>query len=131
MWWWSGSSGQELARDDQPLNLARPLADRGQLHVAEVFLGRVVLDEAVAAVNLDAVVGDLDRDLAGIQLRHRRLERRLAAELLEIRGVVGQEPRRLDLGRRVGQLPLDRLEAGDRRAEGAAVARIVERRFVS
>src|SRR5215217_485619 len=68
------SSRQELAGDHQALDLARPLADGRQLHVAEIFLGRVILDEAVAAVNLDAVVRHLHCDLARVELRHRRLE---------------------------------------------------------
>src|SRR5436190_17007951 len=67
------SSRQQLPGDDEPLDLARALADGGELHVAEVFLRRVVLHEAVAAVDLDAVVGHLDGDLARIQFGHRRL----------------------------------------------------------
>ena len=47
-----------------------------ELDVAEELLGRIVLHEAVAAVNLHAVVGGLHGDLARVQLRHRRLERR-------------------------------------------------------
>ena len=42
----------QLPRDDEPLNLARAFADRRELDVAEVFLRRIVLHEAVAAVNL-------------------------------------------------------------------------------
>ena len=48
---------QDLAGDDQPLHLAGPLADLGQLGVAQVALDRVVGDVAVAAVDLDRVVG--------------------------------------------------------------------------
>ena len=73
---WQRHRDEQLPRDDQPLDLARAFADRGQLDVAEVLLGRIVLHEAVAAVDLHAVVGDLHGDLARIQLRHRRLERR-------------------------------------------------------
>src|SRR6185295_5480145 len=80
---------QELAGDDEALNLARPLADGRELHVAEILFGRVVLDEAVTAVDLHAVVGDADGDLAGVQLRHRRLQRRPPAALLEIGGAIG------------------------------------------
>src|SRR5256885_1319823 len=54
---WTRSSRQELAGDDEPLNLARALADGGQLDVAEILLGRIVLHEAVAAMDLHAVVG--------------------------------------------------------------------------
>ena len=54
-----GHWAEQLARDDEPLDLARALADGEELDVAEVLLGRIVLDEAVAAVDLDAVVGGL------------------------------------------------------------------------
>src|SRR5262245_61375648 len=84
------SSREQLTGDDEPLDLARPFADRRQLHVAEVFLGRVVLHETVAAVNLHTVVGNSDRDLARVQLCHRRLERRALAALLQIRRAIGQ-----------------------------------------
>ena len=53
--------GQQLPGDHQPLDLARALADRGELHVPEELLRRVVLHEPVAAVDLDAVVGGLAR----------------------------------------------------------------------
>ena len=32
-----GSSGEQLAGDDQALDLARAFADRGELHIAEVL----------------------------------------------------------------------------------------------
>src|SRR5882672_3219443 len=117
-----GSSRQELARNDQPLDLARPFADGRQLHVAEVFLGRIVLHEAVAAVDLDAVVGHLDRDFARVQLRHRRLERRAPAALFQIRRAIGEQPRRFDLRGGVGELPLNRLKAADGFAERLPLA---------
>src|SRR4051812_5531666 len=127
---WVRSSRQELPRDDQPLNLARAFADCGELDVAEEFLGRVVLDEAVAAVNLHAVVGDLDGDLARVELGHRRLQRRARAALLQVGGVIRHQPRRFNLRRRVGQLPLNSLKARDRLAECFTVARVAEGRFV-
>ena len=121
---------QQLPRDDEPLNLARAFADRRQLDVAEVLLGRVVLHEPVAAVNLHAVVGRLDRDLARIELRHRRFERRPPAAILQIRRAIGQQARRFDARRVVGELPLNRLERADRLAERLALLRVAERRLV-
>src|SRR6185503_4994423 len=61
---------QELARDDEALDLAGSLADGRQLHIAEEFLGRVVFHESVAAVNLHAVFGGSDGNLAGVEFRH-------------------------------------------------------------
>src|SRR5215510_1045975 len=48
---------QQLSGDDEPLNLACALTNRGQLHVAKVLLGRIAFPPPVAAVNLDAVIG--------------------------------------------------------------------------
>src|SRR5438093_932352 len=63
--WFSGlHRPQQLPRDHQPLHFARAFANRAQLDVAEIFLGRIVLDEAVAAMNLDALLGDAHGDLA-------------------------------------------------------------------
>ena len=44
---------QQLASDHEPLDLARPLPDLGQLGVAQVALDLVLGDVAVAAVDLD------------------------------------------------------------------------------
>ena len=43
------------------------------------------------------------------------------------RGLVDEQPRRLDLGRHVGELGLDRLELRDRLAERAALLGVGER----
>src|SRR5215471_2519008 len=122
-----GSPAMSLsASDDEPLDLARPLADGGQLDVAKVLLGRVVLDEAVAAVNLHAVVGYLHGHLAGVELRHRRLQRRAGAASLQVSRPVREKPRGFDLRRRIRQLPLDSLKAGDRLAERLALPSVAQ-----
>jgi hypothetical protein len=56
------------------------------------YFRRVILHEPVAAVDLHAVFGDPHRRLARIQLRHRRLERRPPAAILQVRGAIGQQP---------------------------------------
>src|SRR3954465_14604499 len=61
---------QELPRDDQSLDLARAFADRAQLHVPVVLLRRIILDEAIAAVDLHRLVGAAHRHFAGIKLGH-------------------------------------------------------------
>src|SRR5579872_2239071 len=43
---------EKLARDHQPLDLARSLTDGAQLHVAVKLFHRVILQEPVAAMNL-------------------------------------------------------------------------------
>src|SRR6185503_910162 len=71
-----GRSLEQLAGDDQALNLAGAFPYRGELHVPEELLGRIVFHEAVAAVNLHAIVGDPHRNFTRIQLRHRGFHRR-------------------------------------------------------
>src|SRR5579884_2011875 len=56
---------QQVAGDDETLDLAGPFADGAELDVAvELFCG-IVLDESVAAVDLHAFVGAADGDFAG------------------------------------------------------------------
>ena len=64
-------AGPAPAGDDQALDLAGPLPDLGQLGVAHEALHRVVRHVAVAAVDLDRVVGRPRADLRGEQLRLR------------------------------------------------------------
>src|SRR5687768_10129571 len=125
---WSNSlGGKQLPRDDEPLNLARSLADGRELHVAEIFLRRIVLDEAVAAMNLDAVLSGAHRDFARIQLRHRRLERGALAGILHCGGAIRHQPRGLDPHRVVHQLGADALKRSDQLSELFALERIRSR----
>src|SRR4029434_7080782 len=100
----SSLSLQQLPGDHEALNLARALANRGQLHVAKVLLGRIVFHEPVAAVDLNAVIGCFHGDFARIELRYGRLERRPAAVISQVRGAIGQQSRSLDSRGVVGQL---------------------------
>ena len=61
---------QHFPRNHQPLNLAGPLPDRAQLHVAIKLLRRIVLDEAIPAMQLHPFLANPHRDLTRIQLRH-------------------------------------------------------------
>src|SRR5439155_20219948 len=108
---------RERPRNDDPLDFARALEQRVYLGVAVPLLDRKILDVAVAAADLDRLLGDLDSDLAGLQLRHRALG------LLELAAVPpfpqrppDQRAGRLDLGRHVGEHERDRL----RREQGPA-----------
>src|SRR6188474_946803 len=76
------AQAEEIAGDDHALDLARPLADLRELRVAQVAFDLVLGDVAVPTVDLDRVVRHVAGDLAGEQLRHRRLGRvRLPAVL--------------------------------------------------
>src|SRR4029453_14727736 len=69
------SGSQQLTRDHQTLHFARALTNGDELDVAKVLFARVVFDEAVSAVNLDAVLGRAYRSFARVELGHRRRER--------------------------------------------------------
>src|SRR3954466_13013111 len=56
---------QRLASDDQALDLGRALVQLHDLGVAHQLLDGVLLDEAIAAVDLHGVRGDLHRGVRG------------------------------------------------------------------
>jgi hypothetical protein len=68
-----------------------------------------------------------DREAAGLQLRHRRLLEERLARVAQVRGPVREPARRLELGRDVGELELDRLELRDRLTELDALLGVVRR----
>src|SRR3954451_13549716 len=59
--------------DDEALDLAGALEDRVDLGVAVPALDRVLAGVAVAAEDLDGLLGDPDRGLTGVELGHRAL----------------------------------------------------------
>src|SRR5688572_30088846 len=127
----SGLLPQELTRDDQALDFAGALADGAQLDVTEEFLGRVVFDESVPAVNLHRLFGGPDGNLARVQLGHGRLAPGAHdALVLEPGGPIGEQPCGLNAGGHVGQLPLDGLKTRDGLAKLPALFRIPQRRLV-
>jgi len=107
----------ELTSDDDALHLARPLADLEDLGVPVEPRDGELLDVAVAAVDLDGLSRDVDGHLGREELCHRgfRLERPPVLAVLPC--VVHREARVMDLGRHVGDLELDGLEAFDGSSE--------------
>src|SRR5260370_35493007 len=89
-------------------------ADAVQPHVAPHALDAVLLHVSGAAVDLDALVGHLHGDPGGVQLRHRDLAYRVLAVVEPPRARVDHLPRRLDLGRHLGELVADHLEVPNR-----------------
>src|SRR5512145_2703908 len=83
-------TSQEGARDHELLDLGGALVELRDLRVAEGALDLVVLDEAIAAVHLDRVRGDLHRGLGGEELGHRGGGLIRAAGLLERGGAQSQ-----------------------------------------
>src|SRR5437667_9830823 len=91
-------AGRQRPRDDQALDLAGAFEERVDLGVAVPLLDREVADVAVAAADLDRLLGHLHGDLAGLQLGHRSfrlLELASAASLPQ--GAPDERARRLDL----------------------------------
>src|SRR5437870_1623910 len=64
---------QQMPRDDEVLDLRRPLVNAERTHRAVEPLDGVVVDEAAAAEDLQRLVDDLLRRLRGERLRHGRL----------------------------------------------------------
>src|SRR5215475_4132112 len=120
----------EVAGDHHALDLVRSFADLQDLLVAVEPRDRRLLDESVPAVDLQRLVHDAVRQLAGVELRHRGLLREVAALVLEPRGLVDEVPSRLDLDGHVRELELDRLKARDRLPELLALLRVAEREVV-
>src|SRR5215471_9359041 len=124
---------ENLARDDQPVDLAGALVDLGDAGVAEVALDRILLGVAVAAVNLESLGRDPLSHLGGEELGDRRLQPVAAAPaglLLRRRGSAGQKARGVDLGGHVRQIKADHLEIGDRAGERPALAGVPHRSLV-
>ena len=109
------------------LHIRRSLVDRADLGVAIEFLHRVVLRVPVPAMQLERerrdALGDLGRD----QLRHRAFQRNVASRVFQSRRVVNQQSRPFQLGARLCELKLYRLELADRLAELASFLRVIER----
>src|SRR5258708_39004002 len=78
------------------------------------------------AVDLDAVVGDLEADTRRGELGHGDLADRVLASLAAPRSGVDELARRLDLGRHLGKLVADDLEAADGASEGGPLLGVLE-----
>ena len=136
-------AANQHARNQQPVDFVRALEDPVHARVAEVALGGIIADVAVAAVNLNVLVedeverfaaGDLgDRRLDVVLLERRerrgtvaRLVRcRLEARVDEPGGAVEQALDRVGLHDHLAELVLDRAEAGDRLAELSSSGRVL------
>src|SRR5207249_11430800 len=95
---------EDAPRDHQPLYLARPLVDLGDLRVAVVPLDRELLRVAVAAEDLDRLARLAASHLRGEELRLRARLGVREVVLLQPRRAMDEEAGRVDLGRHVGAL---------------------------
>src|SRR4051812_11345104 len=109
-----GSGLEHLVGDHHLLDLAGALVDLGDGGVAEVALDVVLLGVAVAAMDLQRLVGDALRHLGGEELGLRRLEGVALAAVLGPGRLPGEEAGGVDLRRHVREVELDRLEIRQR-----------------
>src|SRR5215212_11048887 len=101
----TGVSLQAIAPpDDVEHDLVGARADAVEAEVAPGALDAVLLHVPGPAVDLDALVGDLDGDARGVELRHRDLADGVLAAHEPPRGRVDHLPRRLDLRRHLREL---------------------------
>src|SRR5271167_4331772 len=94
---------QDLPRDDQPLDLAGAFADGAELYITIELLGRIVLDEPVAAVNLHSFVGTLHCDLARVQLRHRGFKGGFHSCVFHRSSAMRKQTGGINFGRQIGK----------------------------
>src|SRR6188472_251542 len=117
----------QLAGYHHLLHLVGALADGEDLGVAIEAADRILLDEAVAAMDLYRLLRRPDREAAGNQLCLGSGEGERRARVLLQRRSPGEQAGRLDLSREIGDLGLDRLELGDRLAKRLALLGVGDR----
>ena len=94
----------QMRSDDHPLDLVGALVDGGDLGVAVGPLHLHALEETAAAVDLQGVVGDLQRDVRGVHLRHGGLHAVGDVLLLQLRRRVDEKSGAAQLGGHIRQL---------------------------
>src|SRR5439155_1024192 len=120
---------QQLARDDDALDLAGALVDLHDLRVAEEALDGELARVAVAAQDLDRVGRDLHGRVGRPALGHGRLVGVARDPRIHLaRRVVDHEPGAVHEHRHVGEHELDPLEARDRLTELLPLLRVAHRR---
>ena len=99
------------------LDLVGAFINRGDLRLPVGPLHIHTLHEAGAAIDLERVVGDFQRDVGGVHLGHGGFHAVGGVRLLQLGGGVHQEPGAAELGGHVGDLKGDGLLEADGLAE--------------
>src|SRR5208337_4575971 len=115
--------------DGLQLHVRGALVDLADLRVAEELLHRIVLGEAVAAVNLQRQRRHSLGNLRAEELGHGRFLYEVHAGVFHAGAVVEQHARGFDLGGHLRDLKLNALELGDGLAKLLALLRILHREF--
>src|SRR5436190_6737920 len=98
---------REVARDDEPLDLARPLVDLRDARVAVVSLDRIVAKVAIAAMDLDRLGTHPLGELRGVELGLRCFGEARLAGAAHARCVKDQQARGVDARMHVGEVISD------------------------
>src|SRR5688572_10135017 len=117
---------QQFPRNDEALNLACSFAYRAEFDVAIELLGGIILDVAIASVDLNALVGNPNGNLACMELRHGGFQRGFHALVLHPGGAMSQQASAVDIHRHIRQLELNTLECRDRFAELFPLLRVMQ-----
>src|SRR5271166_1736851 len=117
----AGALQSERAPEDLAHDLVAAAADRPQARVAGGALDEVLAHVAGAAMDLQAVVHQLEGGPLGEQLGHRDLLQGLLAGDEAAQCVIGHAAARVDAGGEVCELVADGLVAGQRAPEGRAL----------
>ena len=118
-----------MGGDDHPLDLVGTLVDGGDLGIAVEPLHLHALQIAVAAEDLQGIVGDFQGDIRGVLLRHGGFHAVGGVLLFQISGAVYQQPGGPEFGCHVGDLEGNSLLLADAAAELDALLGILYRRF--
>src|ERR1035437_5808297 len=117
---------EELPCDHQALDLAGAFADGAEFDVAVELFDGVVLDEAVAAVDLHGLAGDADGGLGSEELGHGGFAGDAQAAVEHPGGAIVEQAGGIDIHRHIDELVLDGLKLGNRAAELFAQFGILE-----
>src|SRR5471030_3287408 len=114
--------GAHQLRDDLQHHLVGATADRTQAAVAIAARHGAVPEITGATPVLQACVGDLTAQAAGLQLGHRGQHRHVLAREIILAGAIDQRAQRLDLTLELGEAKVDDLVVEQRLAEHLAPA---------
>src|SRR6185437_6369390 len=117
---------QQLAGDHQSLDFTGALANCAEFDVAIELLDRIVLDESIAAEDLNGFIGDPHRGFGCEQLGHCGFASDPLAGIDHLRGPVSEQTRGIDLHCHIDQLVLNRLKFRDGAAELLADLRVFQ-----
>src|SRR5262245_6568471 len=121
-------ASQQLARDHHAHDLVGALQNLVHPEVAHEFLEPVVLEIAVAPVNLQGLITDLEAMVRGKALGHGRVHGGLRIGTIErIGGAVGHQPRGFELRCHVRYFELQRLKVRERPTESGALEQVSSR----